>query len=716
MEVRFPVVVKWNPDLGPHEEPYALFLYIGGLEHTVISKKLTVVKGHADNPLVEFVIPAPKGHRAGEPFLPIDTALMVIGFCTANSEDDSHRHKLGVNEAGTACFPLKNVLKSTQGNTVATQDLVVYNARVANPQYLGTKGPLELTFGQPTFPMGRDPWLPENEFTVDHEAEFKSPLIQAVIQASMHFGMNTQCRFQSIQELPGLPPYQFHQYFIPGQMLAAKRSSMPMKEEWWKALINMGLQRTHPDMDLETARIFVEEIGSERDKMAVFFNSMVTPCNYWRYYPDQTEDKKLGLIPMEAYGLTSRAKCGIVGGKMYSPLQDCEDDEEDVSKLGREFQNPKIHSFKTPLLREIQDVSQDYVVVQGLCGVNGQQQSDGKQNDNAKVDPYSKLGGHEVAVLFRKSTFVKLVGRLNKNRPLFEDWAQKYDPDAPFVFPEDQPMIGEGTGDVDPLGGGYRSNLLDTYRYLMMGNKTPVFEHWKLVQWQQVTEINDFYRCFLGFVVPELFDQGYGHASFTAMSLDPKTKTWVRGFSYQDLMRPHANIGLRIDPAMSETQARTVRRVASFYPPVLQYELPGPAENCPVRTKLVTRMKKITQTMASLNRRLPEKEGATLTADFYPTYYQLTKQHIQGICEMIKEKPQILDVKVQEEAITTGLGGFRVAFTVAMTEKPKQLIRQLQSKIDQGERWKLENPQTLKEQFEEIENRRLASQAFWKSK
>jgi hypothetical protein len=363
-------------------------------------------------------------------------------------------------------------------------------------------------------------------------------------------------------------------------------------------------------------------------------------------------------------------------------------------------------------LKQIQDASQEYIVVQGLTGVNGAQVSDGKQDPNA--DPYKKLGGHEVAVLFRISTFVKLVGRMNKQRPLFNDWALKYDPDAPFVFPEDQPMIGEGTGDVDPVGGGYRSNLLEAYRYLMLGNNSPVFEHWKFCQWQDPTKLNDFYRCFLSFVVPKLYDLGYGHASFTAMSFDPKTKAWTRGFSYQDLMRPHSNIGLRVDPAMSETQAKTVRRVASFYPPILPYSVPIPAEKCRVRSKLQARMKKITDVMASMNRGLPEDDNRKLlVADYYPTYYQLTKKNIQGICEMIKEKPQIINVTVKEEAISEALGGYRVAFTVDMTEKPKQLIRQLQSKLDQKEKWKLENPPSLKEKFDELRKMDLATKAFW---
>jgi hypothetical protein len=381
-----------------------------------------------------------------------------------------------------------------------------------------------------------------------------------------------------------------------------------------------------------------------------------------------------------------------------------------------EFQNTKIHSFKSPLLQDLQRVSQDYVVLQALCGVNGAQVSDGKKDPSVKVDPYANLGGHEVSVLMRKSTFVKLLGKLNKTRPLFKcGWASKFNPDTPFVFPEDQPMIGEGTGDVDPVGGGYRSGLLDAYRYLMIGNKTPVFDHWKLLQWQTVTEVNDFYRCFLSFVVPELFDLGYGHASFTAMSLDSKTNTWTRGFSYQDMMRPHSNIALRVDPAMSEVQAKTVRRVASFYPSVKGYVLPVPTEKCPIRTKLTARMKKITETMNAMNRTISLERNQLLVADFYPTYYQTSKAHIQGICEMIKEKENIVDVKITEEAIHSGLGGFRVAFTVDMTSKPKQLIRQLQSKIDTETAAVEKNPPSLNEQFQQARQLRLQRQAFWKN-
>lgn len=195
------------------------------------------------------------------------------------------------------------------------------------------------------------------------------------------------------------------------------------------------------------------------------------------------------------------------------------------------------------------------------------------------------------------------------------------------------------------------------------------------------------------------------------MSFDSTSKKWARGFSYQDLMRPHANIALRTDPGMSELQAKTVRHVASFYPPVVGFVLPGPAENCPVRSKLQERMKKITDTMDSMKRVVPKQQESTvLVADFYPSFYQLTKVHIQGICELIRQKENIVGVKVTEEAIHAGLGGYRVAFSVNMTEKPKQLIRQLQSKLEQTERMLLENPPTLKA----LKQLHLAKQAFWK--
>jgi len=688
MSVSFGVSVNYKPRLGPDEEPYSLLVYVGGLSHTVVSKRLIVVPGAAEKPLLQFEIPRPAQVAAGKPFLPADTALMVIAMVAAKSDDDAHKHKLGVNLGGTACFPLREVLKSNQGSARAMQKLRVYNAMVADRSYNEDKGELTLTFDQPKFPHGIEPWLPEDEYTVDHNAEFQNSLIQTVIQASMHFGKTTTCRFPAIAELPGLPPYQFHQYFIPGQMLAAKRSYKPMTEEWWQRLIDMGIQRAYPQMSVDTAKIFLEDLDSERDHMAVLVNAFCTPCNYWRYYPDQTQTSRGKYVQMECFGITSRAKCGIVNNHMYSPLQDCEDDEEDIQKLSVEFSNRRIQQFKTPLLRKLQDFSQHYVVLQALCGVNGQQLSDGR---GVSKDPYASLGGHEVSVTMRKSTFVKLLGRLNKNRPLFKDWAGDYDPDAPFTFPEDQPLIGEGTGDVDPVGGGYRSSLLDAYRYLIVGNEnTTLFDHWKMVQWQDPTKINDFYRCFLSFVVPELYDLGYGNASFTAMTLNPRTNQWERGFSYNDLMRPHTNIALRVDPAMSETQARTVKRVASFYPPIEGYVTPGPAEACPIRSKFEKRMQRILDVMKRQERSAQGKR--TLVADFYPTYYQLEKERIDGICRLIEQKSQIVDVKITEEAIHQGLGGYRIAFTIDMTQNPQQLIKSLS--LHQRERQCLAAPHT----------------------
>jgi hypothetical protein len=125
-------------------------------------------------------------------------------------------------------------------------------------------------------------------------------------------------------------------------------------------------------------------------------------------------------------------------------------------------------------------------------------------------------------------------------------------------------------------------------------------------------------------------------------------------------------------------------------------------------------MNKIVETMRDLKRTIPSQEGhRILVADFYPTYYQCTRRHVQGICEMITNKPGIVDVKVTEEAIHPGLGGFRVAFTVDMTEKPKQLIRQLQARVDAELANSKNKPRSLNDEMRELHDAEIKRRAFW---
>lgn len=656
MSVKFRASVAYKPALGPSETPYQLYFFIGGMPGFVQSKKLKVLPGAIERPYLEFEIPVPKGVTPGEPFLPHHLALMVEAHCVATSPDEMH--KPGVMAAGTALIPLRECLQTQHAGAVYKTQLIYQNMIDSNPGYDGYKGDLTVTFDQVDAPRGRNPFKAPDSQTIDHFApEEVNPVIGATIEASIEFCATTPCRFDAKVVLP---PFRFHKFLVPGQILGAKQCYQPIEESWWEKIVDCGVRRAHPDVPVEIAKTHLNALGTEQDFAEVIANAISAPCNYWLYFPDETDDAKKGMLTGEAFCLSSRSKSALVNGKFYVPGQDCEDCAKDMESLFRSF-DKNVQLFKNPFLAKLQDYASNWVFLQSLCGVNGAQLSDGQATVG---DPYANMGYHECGVLMHKGTFVKLVGKINKARPLFVGWADQFDPDAP-LNETDRPMMLEGTGMVDPRGNGYRNQLLQPYRYLFLGNKSNHFAGWKMIQWQDTKKVNDFYRVFLQFVVPDLYDKGYTNASFVAMS-KVNGSQWQRGFNYQELMTPHNNMGIRVEVGFTLEQSKMLQTVASFYPPVEPYIAAKPIEQCAVRSALATKVNKIKQTMAACNRSV-RPGSMTLVADFYPAFHQLEDDRIDSICEMIKAKTRIVDVDVTEEPITEGLGGYAIAFHVDIT-------------------------------------------------
>jgi len=653
MSVKFRASVRYEPKLGPTEQPYQLYFFIGGMPGFVATHKISVLKGAQQIPKLEFEIPAPAHIKHGKPFLPHDLALMVEAHCVAVSPDEMHNP--GVMAAGTAAIPLRDCLKMEHGGVAYETHLIYQNMVDAKPTFDGIKGKLTITFGQPDFPLGMNPFLAPDEYTVDFTTEERNPVINATIQASVAYCLNSPCRFDAEVVLP---PFRFHKFLVPGQILGAKKCYAPIEESWWKRIIDIGIQRTHPELSVDIHKRHLEALGDEKDYIEVFANALAVSANYWTYFPDET-DTNDGMIAGEAFCLSSRAKSGIKNGKFYVPGQDCEDCAKEMESLARSF-DKSVQLFKNPFLAKLQDYVGNWVFLQSLCGVNGQQLSDGKA---AIGDPYENMGYHECGVLMHKGTFVKLVGKINQSRPLFKGWAEQFDPDAPFNE-NDRPMMLEGTGLIDPRGDGVRNKLLPAYRYVITGSQQPnVLRSMKLIQWQNPKQVNDFYRVFLQFVVPELYDKGYSNGSFVAMS--QVGNEWKRGFTYQELMTPHSKLGIRVEPGFTMEQAKMLQKVASFYPPIEPYVNPEPIEKCPVRSELQQKLGRVIQTTKMLNRKVPDGVE-TNVVDFYPYYHQITDKQVDSICQLIQEKQHIIDVDISEEPIAPGVGGFRIAFKVAL--------------------------------------------------
>lgn len=687
MAVKFSASVRYQPQLGPSEKPYQLYFWIGGCPGFVATRKISVLPGAKEVPRLDFEIPLPPHIQHGRPFLPNDLSLMVEAHCIAVSPDELHNP--GVMAAGTAAIPLKDCLKTEHGGAEYTTPLIYQNMVDAKPSFNGIKGKLTVTFAQPDFPMGMNPFLPPDEYTVDFKTEERSPVIGATIEASIAFCATAPCRFDAQVVLP---PFRFHKFLVPGQILGAKKCYSPMEESWWERLIDMGIRRAHPELPLEIQRRHLQSIGDERDFIEVFANAIAAPANYWTYFPDET-DTNDGMIAGEAFCLSSRAKAGIKNGKVFVPGQDCEDCAKDMELLARSF-DKSVQLFKNPFLAKLQDYVGNWVFLQSLCGVNGQQLSDGKA---ATGDPYENMGYHECGVLMHKGTFVKMIGKINKSRPLFQGWADQFNPDAPFND-NDRPMMLEGTGLIDPRGEGIRNSLLPTYRYLMVNSKpSTAFQYAKLIQWQNPKQVNDFYRVFLQFVVPELYDKGYSNASFVAMS--QVNNEWKRGFTYQELMTPHGNIGIRVEPGFTVEQAKVLQKVASFYPPVEPYVSPVPIEECPVRSGLQSKLNQVTQTMKSTGR---TQTLNSKVADFYLYYHQITDDRVNDICNVIREKNHIVDVEIEEEPISTGMGGFRIAFHVDLPPTETQRLNTLFPLVIPRKHWHFKSGKKIQKERDVI--------------
>lgn len=660
----FTITPRHTNKLGPDESPGQLCFWLAPFDGTYVQKVVSVNGAYPSTKLT-FTVPLVKGEKGYG--IPDDAALFVMEHALVRADDSDHLKPKCLTMSGMAAFPLKLVLTPGKRNQVV-QDLCNYNAAVAQQGYDGVKGQTEITFEDFRLPSNiSTPFLPPDKFTVDHSGELNNPHIQAAIATSMSFAQTIESLFPSIADLKTLPPNQFGPYFLPGFTLAAKTPSAPQSEAWWKAMVDRGLQRRYPNKELEQSRRAIFTANS-REKMSALMYTFSTPCTYWSYYGDQTQEQSGNRIAIEAFENSFGLKQGVIDGRFVAPGQDCEDDANSITMMFMSFRQMK---FQDPLLAKLQNDTQNWTVVLCLSGVNGAQVSDGKA---VAADPYAKMGGHLLAAAMRKSTLCKYIRAVNKAPVLYPGWSEKYDKGKPFSFPKDSIEVGEGTGLVSPVENDYRNELESSYRYLVAGiSKDPTrplgpFTHWKFVQWSNISQkIDPFYRGLVHVTAPELIAAGYSEVSFTPMTRDHSVAGgWKAGIRFIEFAKPHNGLAMRMDPGISKPQAKAVKRVLAMFPPLLPYAEPGPIEKSPIRSKYAEHMKILTQAMEQSGRKkLALDSPSVKVADWYPTYYQLEEKKLQEIAQVIAQKANIVDVRVSEDAIGEGLGGYRVAFVIS---------------------------------------------------
>jgi hypothetical protein len=655
--------IQYDPHLGHDERPYKLLFYHGGFDKKVAPIAEKVINSPSDHSF-SINVPYPEGVQPGATKLPYDSALVVIAVSRYNSDDDPHMNFHGAQEAGSVIVPLKG-LKTVNGK------LVFHNATKMYSGVNFQKGSLAVSIDRQ---IPDSEFLPPTKFTVHHERknlEDKSILVAAIIGQS-RFGQKTQALYPEIEEVPCMPPWEFDKLVLPGFMLSCNKSLGEHDHDWWQRLIQMGVTRTNPYVSGNAAgKYLLENVNDTRSLAAIATAACAIPANYWRYGTDETQvaAKK---YPCENYTLLSRAKLGKVtdvtkNGKpkenYITPVDDCENDGKDIEGLLTELQNLSVNSRTHPILAKVQTALKEYVVVQSLTGVHGEQQSDGNE-EGSKLH----VGLHSMTDLIHKKHFVAMHGRINKSRPLFDGWLSEHNPDEKIDTEKHIPINGEGTGLVDPLGDDQRNLMGAAYQKVMQVGE-PVLSKLKTIMPStpgKEDKYDNFYVSKVSMVVPHLVNSGYNRSMFTPVTIQPDGKI-QRMVNEVDFMSCNENVALRVEPEIGLEQAQVIDHINSFYPSIPTFQPPEPMETSQVRQRLFHEMDRINTTFVA-TKRSADSGKKTAVADFYAAYYQITNKRVDAICKMVQENPFIVGVKVEEEPVARYLGGYRIAFEVDVSD------------------------------------------------
>jgi hypothetical protein len=652
-----------NLRLGEHAELYKLIFYIGGFDglQPPISQKLI---NSPQDMTFRVEVKFPKKHPK---LIPADAALVVIAMERINTPDDKHKRKMGCQESGSAIFPLKGLKESTK-------PLVFYPAQHIYPAIDFTKMNLRVKALTPLADSMFD--LP-NIFSVDHNKTLDDKLLlKAVLVGQQLYSKKTEPVYQDIGDMAGMPPWRFDKNFeLPGYMLSCNVNPEPHSAEWWKKLIGMGVQRVYPFVKTKDTHDYVcEQVNDPRAIVAVGVAACSIPPNYWRYTSDESEVKKK-KYGCENYTPLSRVKLGKItvternGTKKevyITPGDDCENMGGDIGILAQELQTLQVDAKQYPAVHKIQSAMKDWIVLQSLTGVHGAKEQDGESTQGE-----APIGLHSMTDLMSKQHFLEAHQRVNKSQNPFDGWLIGSKPGEKLDKTLHGPVNAEGTGTIDPLGDDYRNAALRAYSTLLKKQGSDVLRDMKIVMpttKQNISQTELFYVSKVSFVSLDLIKQGYDSCLFTPVTIEGNNVR--RMITHEDFMNCSEKVGLRVEPPVTLEQASMIKHLHSFYPPITSYEEPEELEKSPVRQSFRTLMSSISSTMKTLNRS-PPKGTNKYIADFYPAYYQLSERNVSAICNFIKSTPEIVDVEVEEQDVAKYLGGYRIAFSVALPPSQK---------------------------------------------
>lgn len=663
------IVLKFAADYRPLQisdgkQPLKLAFYV-----TTPGKPSTEIRTIDSDCLVgQITIPAPEDHPVDEPFIPHDAQFVIMDFFAVKTPD-----KLSVdavNQLGTARFPLRDLLTSSDLHVKKALPLVVKNATSVQNEWDGVQSHLELTFAPPELINCKSPLMAPTELDIDaNNYALAVQVLNNVQKADQGIYRRLQPTFPSLRGLQE-PMDQFDDLVVPGSCFVAF-DAQPSPEEFYIRASRSALFRCYPKLSEEEALAHVLSPQCSETELADLLATTLTQySNFCTYLGDGTTYSLCGKQRRTDYEYfsnhlrTGQAKA-MVNGKMvfFPPSGDCEDLQNEQAHQAMDIKNRK---FEDPLLQKLVKLRNNYIYAMSIMGVRGGQLSDGKTQEG-KVDPYANQGGHSAGKLFKKDTFVRIHGRVNSARPLFStiatpsNFSEQLNPSVDIV----RIMEGTGPAHVRELDAAEYNQMAEAFNYIQPAYPELMFL--KPLSFNRCKTMNEFYRSVHVLEVPDLAAEGYRNSSFVVIDLkDSETKPGktvaepTLGSTYIDFMNPTGKVGLRAQPDRSDEEVMVLNRLMSMYPPIRAHQVPDEPETCPYRGPLYDKMFELCRLTAA--KKIAKHPDATPVL-FITAYNLLTDSAIEGL-HSISELPRVCAIEAREVALDEACGGYNIKIWV----------------------------------------------------
>lgn len=646
--------------------------------------KPKLVRGLETNPVLHFwtssdighelvsINPAKQDHRveimidASKGIEPDATLSCQVFVDTVNSNQEPSS-----NEAGSNWVHLRDIMSNVK-TTQVKKPLVVWNARRKNVDAI--KGEITLTFAKTKFVGGKSPFLKPTKFNLllENEKFIIETLVNYLKQTNVIF-QEKDATFEAVSNLH-LPLWQSNTWQLPGSMFAVVRAEHS-PEAWWTNMANVALRRHYQNMDpnsLHVIRTYFTKFATEEEVMTVvskMHNVYVNNCTYLSDgIPVERKTRSIRIplkgpvppetefISMEAFSNNIRARGNPE--KLVPPGLDCEDTAFMMGVESMELRNRT--DWTDPVLQKMHKTRQNYFYLQALKGVQGRQLSDSTEPDAA----YRELGGHMDGMYISQESFMRMHGRYNSARPLYEgmdvsDIAKKseyVELQRSIPLTRAPILTLEGTGLIDPLGDPSFAKNIDGFRYLYQNNGS-AFQRIKFIAPQSRKQLNSFYRVVQEVDVLDLADEGYSSIRHVLLKKQPGDRIST-GVDYLEFINEHPSVMSYAMPEMTENQVKVVKQIMKNLFPVKAFAVPA---NKAIDSNINAHLEKVKAAISRKNKTVNKEH---YVVDFFPRYDQVTENLEKEWISMAHTKERLVKFEYFEEPVTTGVGSYLCRFTV----------------------------------------------------